>query len=442
MDPNVLYTINSGTWGQQHDLNITNTYGTSNKIANKNVPNSTIQDVQVSADGVWPSPAYSIALNAGLEDAYKDVVPPTSLGMQDYVLPASTFLSSGASSVPVRSTGDSTKTLWLAPSGTTSFAAGPTMTRTGGTATTISVPSSAGDYHLYVVDAQGNASAPSKSIVRRQQPWSYVDDKDPQLTYNTSWSNANDANDYNGSESYTSRAGDYVQYAFTGTGVRYISMKQPNMGKVDVYVDGSLVQSGIDAYAPSVTKQVPLFEKSGLAAGPHTIKVVCTGTKNTSASNTICALDAFATNPFPAANTSYKILNKNSGMAADVSGASTTDGASILQWNDSGAVNQHWQVSAAADGSFKIISQNSGKPMDVYGASTADGASVVQWTDNNGANQHWTFVTTGNGYYKIKNVNSGKVLAVSGSSTTAGAQLVQTTDNGADSQLWQIFQVS
>lgn len=297
LDPNVAFAINSGTWGKQHDLSITNTYGTVNKINDKNVPNSTIEDVRAYADGVWPSQAYSIAVNSGLEDAYKDIIPQSNLGLQDYALPASTFTGKGVSSIPVRTIGDASRTLWLAPSGTTTFAVGPTMTKAAGTATTITVPPTAGDYRLYVVDAQGIASAASKSLVR--QRWAYVDDKDSALTYSSGWSNWNDAQDFKGSENHTSRAGDYVQYSFTGSGVRYLSMKQPNMGKVDVYIDGTLAQAGIDAYASTVTKQTVLFEKTDLAAGPHTIKVVCTGTKNAASTSTVCALDAFASIHFP-----------------------------------------------------------------------------------------------------------------------------------------------
>ncbi|MEW2120563.1 RICIN domain-containing protein [Streptomyces sp. NPDC005474] len=435
LDQNVAYAINSGTWGRQHDLSLTNTYGTVNKIFDKNVPNSTIEDVHVYADGVWPSQAYGIAVNSGLEDAYKDIVPQSNLSLQDYALPASTFTGKGVSSLPVRTIGDATRTLWLAPSGTTTFAVGPTMTKAAGTATTISVPPTVGDYRLYVVDAQGNASAASKSLVR--QRWAYVDDKDPGLTYSSGWSNWNDAQDFKGSENYTSRAGDSVQYSFTGSGVRYVGMKQPNMGKADVYIDGTLAQSGIDAYASTVTKQVPLFEKTDLAAGPHTIKVVCTGTKNAASSNTVCALDAFASMPFPAKNAFYKVLNKSGGKAIDVSGGSTSAGASIIQWTDTGAQNQHWRWVAVGDGSYEIVNQNSGQLLDVTSGSTADGATIVQQPDNNGASQHWTLVANGNGYYKIKNVNSGKLLATS----TANAQLVQTTDTNADSQLWQAVNV-
>lgn len=437
VDKDLTSTIHSGTWGRQHDLKITDTYGTVNKIFSKSVPGSTIQDVRAYADNVWPSQAYAIAVGSGPEDAYQDIVPWSSLGRQDYALPASTFTGKGVSSVPVRSIGDGTRTLWLAPSGTTTFAVGPTMTKAAGTATAISVPPTVGDYRLYVVDAQGNASPASKSLVR--QRWAYVDDKDSPVTYSTGWSNWNDSQDFKGSERFASRAGDSVQYSFTGSAIRYISMKQPNMGKVDVYIDGTLAQAGIDAYAPTVTKQVVLFEKTDLAAGPHTIKVVCTGTKNASASNTVCALDAFASIAFPAKNAFYKVLNKNGGRAIDVSGGSTSAGANVIQWNDTGAQNQRWRWVAVGDGSYEIVNQNSGLLLDVTNGSGADGATIVQRADDNGASQHWTLVADGNGYYKIKNVNSGKLLAVSDS--TAGTQLVQTTDTNADSQLWRAVNV-
>ncbi|MBW8793787.1 MAG: RICIN domain-containing protein [Streptomyces sp.] len=410
-------------------------YGTVNKIFDRNVPNSTIQDVRGYADNVWPAQAYGIAVNAGLEEAYKNLLPAAVTAAQDYALPASTFAGTGVMTVPVRSPKDATKTLWLAPAGTTTFAAGPTMTSASGTSTSIRVPQTAGDYRLFVVDAQGNASPASKALVR--QRWNHVDDKAAGVTYSGTWSNWNDTKDMNGSEKFTNTAGNYAEFSFTGTGVRYLSMTQPNMGKVDVYLDGTLAQAGIDAYATTVTKQVPLFERTNLPAGPHTIKVVCTGTKNSAASSAVCALDAFASIQFPAKNANYKVVNKGSNKAVDVSGGSLTAGADIIQWTDSGAGNQNWRFVPVGDGSYEIVSRNSALLMDVSGASTADGATIVQSSDTNAANQHWTLTATGNGYYKIKNVNSGKVLDVS----SGGTQLAQTTDTNADSQLWKIVNV-
>ena len=167
VDKNITWLINSDDFGRKHDLSITQTYGPINKVSNKNLPNSTVQDILVSSDYVWPSQAYGIAVNSGLEDAYRNIIPQSNLSLPDYVLPASTFVGTGVTSIPVRSTGDASKTVWLAPSGTTSFAAGNTMTRASGTATSIAVPTSAGEYRLYVVDAQGNRSAESKSLVRQ-----------------------------------------------------------------------------------------------------------------------------------------------------------------------------------------------------------------------------------------------------------------------------------
>ncbi|WP_112263125.1 RICIN domain-containing protein [Lentzea terrae] len=439
LSPDTAYAINSGTWGRQHDLTIRNTYGTINKIANKNVPNSTIEDVRAYPDNVWPSAAYRITVNSGIEPAYRDILPGNGASSPDRVLPASTFNDTGASSVPIRSTGDATKTIWLAPPGTTSFTPGPTMTRASGTATTIAIPEQSRDYKLYVVDAQGNRSAESASVVR--QHWTHVDDKDARVTYTGTWNNWNDTQDFHGSESYTAQAGNSAEYTFTGTAVQYVSMTQPNMGKVDVYLDGTLVQSDIDAYAPSVTKQVALFRKTDLPVGSHTIKVVCKGTKNPAASSAVCALDAFSSVGF-APNGYYKIVNRNSGLAVDVSSGSTSDGASIIQWAYNNADNQNWKFEPVSEGVFEISCRRSGKLIDVYRASTADDAAVVQWTDKNDSNQRWQLVDAGNGYSKLRNANSGKVLAVSGSSTTAGGRIVQVTDTGANSQQWQIVRVN
>ncbi|MBB5803539.1 hypothetical protein F4560_003307 [Saccharothrix ecbatanensis] len=446
VDPNLRYTINSGNWGRQHDLKMTQIYGTVNKIFEKNVPNSTIEDVLAYENNVWPSAAYRIAAESGIEPAYRNILPGNRPVTPDHVLPASVFNDGRTSSIPIRSTGDASRTIWLAPAGTTTFAVGSTMTKAAGNATSIAIPEALGDYRLYVVDAQGNRSAESKSVVRQQ--WTRVDDKDTRVTYNAggTWSNWDDSRDFRGSESYTSRAGDHAEYTFTGTSVQYLGMKQSNMGKVDVYLDGTLVQSDIDAYSSTTTKQAVLFEKSDLSVATHTIKVVCKGTKNTASTGTVCAVDAFFSVGVGDPGASYKIVNKNSGKVADVVDASTSDGAKVHQWDYlwgyRSAANQQWSFGSAGVRDFEIASRRSGKLLDVSGASTADGATVIQWTDQNGANQRWQLVDGGNGYTKIKNVNSGKVLDVSEASTASGAQLVQNTDTSANSQLWQILRVN
>jgi hypothetical protein len=168
VDKNVTWLLNSDDFGRKHDLSVTQTYGPANKVSNKNLPNSTIHDILVSSDYVWPAAAYSIAVRSGLEDPYRGIIPQGNLSAPDYALPASTFVGGSGSPIPIRAVGDATKSIWLAPIGTTTFVAGATMTRTDGAATSIAVPATAGEYRLFVVDAQGVRSAESKSIVRQQ----------------------------------------------------------------------------------------------------------------------------------------------------------------------------------------------------------------------------------------------------------------------------------
>jgi hypothetical protein len=46
-------------------------------------------------------------------------------------------------------------------------------------------------------------------------------------------------------------------------------------------------------------------------------------------------------------------------------------------------------------GYYRFINRDSGKAIEVPGASTSDGANVVQYSDWNGANQQWQLVLVG-----------------------------------------------
>jgi hypothetical protein len=120
----------------------------------------------VVSDAVWPLAQYTIAAKSGIEDKYQSVIPSKVLPIQDYVFPASCAASPGAASIPIRSSGDSSKAVWFAPAGTTSFTAGGTMTKAAGDATSIAAPTTAGTYKLFVVDSQGKSLGESASLLR------------------------------------------------------------------------------------------------------------------------------------------------------------------------------------------------------------------------------------------------------------------------------------
>jgi hypothetical protein len=153
IDPGVTYTINAEDFGEKHDLTIRRTYATVNKMG-VTPPNSVIDPPTVVADAVWPAAQYNIALNSGIQDAYRSIIPSYVLAVQDYVFPASVAANSGTL-LNIRSSGDPANAVWFAPAGTTSFAEGPTMTRAAGNATSIYAPATAGTYKLFVLNAQG-----------------------------------------------------------------------------------------------------------------------------------------------------------------------------------------------------------------------------------------------------------------------------------------------
>jgi len=167
IDPGVKYTINSELYGNKHDLTILRTYATVNKMG-VTPPTSTIDPPVVVSDNVWPVTQYGYCLAAGVEEAYRSVIPSNLISTQDYVFPASCAISKGTATLKIRSSGNAANSVWLAPAGTTTFTAGATMTQATGTATTIAVPANTGSYKLIVVDSQGKKLGESAALLRVQ----------------------------------------------------------------------------------------------------------------------------------------------------------------------------------------------------------------------------------------------------------------------------------
>ncbi|GAB2602635.1 hypothetical protein GCM10027168_39630 [Streptomyces capparidis] len=138
---------------------------------------------------------------------------------------------------------------------------------------------------------------------------------------------------------------------------------------------------------------------------------------------------------------SYVLVSRHSGKAMSVSDASTSDGASIVQWSRDDRTAQQWQFVDSGDGHYRVKSVHSGKVLDIEGLSTADGANVIQWADSNAANQQFRVVDTDSGHVQLINRHSGKALDVWERSTADGARLSQYTDNDGPNQQWQLVRV-
>lgn len=89
----------------------------------------------------------------------------------------------------------------------------------------------------------------------------------------------------------TGTAGRTATFAFTGTGVDWVTLSAPGSGEAEIYIDGA-DKGSVDLYAASTHYQ-NVRRYSGLTATTHTIVVKVLGQKNASATGTTVAVDAF-----------------------------------------------------------------------------------------------------------------------------------------------------
>lgn len=155
------------------------------------------------------------------------------------------------------------------------------------------------------------------------------------------------------------------------------------------------------------------------------------------------ALDAFKDSAFNDLNTNstYKIVNRISGKALNVSGGSHESGAAIEQYTYYGWNSQKWKLISSGNGYYKIMNVGSGKVLDISKSSLQNGASNIQSNNNNGLNQQWKLIKTEDNYYKIQNRNSSKVLDIKASSKDECASSIQWEDNGGWNQMWILVEV-
>ena len=132
---------------------------------------------------------------------------------------------------------------------------------------------------------------------------------------------------------------------------------------------------------------------------------------------------------------SVRVKARHSGKCADVSGASTSDGAAIIQWTCHTGANQQWQFEDVG-GYFRLKANHSGKCMDLASQSSNDLVALVQATCGTGTSQQWTKEDMGGGYYRLRSRYSGKCADVTGASTSDGTAIIQYTCGTGTNQQW------
>jgi len=134
----------------------------------------------------------------------------------------------------------------------------------------------------------------------------------------------------------------------------------------------------------------------------------------------------------------FEISNVYSGLALDVNGGSTANGASIIQWGYSGGSNQLWNFIPTGGGYYQIRNAYSALDLNVAGASKSNGALMVQWQYGTQGNDQWLPVRNSDGSYVLLNRNSGLALDDPGFSTAQGTQLDQWGSNSGANQRFYV----
>nr|WP_190177197.1 beta-galactosidase [Streptomyces naganishii] len=148
------------------------------------------------------------------------------------------------------------------------------------------------------------------------------DDPDSALRYAGSWSHVADQSytggDYKHTESFSNKAGDSLTVPFDGTAIRWIGSKTDNHGFADVYLDGAKVATVDDSGGEN---QAVIFQKTGLPAGAHTLKIVVAGRHGSSSTDDFVAVDAIDVPTGDAAKeATYPVVPQQPGTAITLDG--------------------------------------------------------------------------------------------------------------------------
>ena len=117
-----------------------------------------------------------------------------------------------------------------------------------------------------------------------------VENEDYRIQYD-GWRGVKDSHANGGSYRLSNTAGDDVTFKFSGSSVKWVTRKGPDMGMALVTIDGAKKYT-ISLYNGSVVwKAQQNFSKLG--GGPHSLLLTVLADKNPASTNTYVAVDAF-----------------------------------------------------------------------------------------------------------------------------------------------------
>jgi predicted outer membrane repeat protein len=157
------------------------------------------------------------------------------------------------------------------------------------------------------IDGDGDGIAVCDVGSYEYVPQITVENDHPSVQYD-GWLGVQSANASGGSYRISKKINDKVTYKFTGTSVRWVTLKGPDQGKAQVTIDG-VSRGTFDLYSPTVQWQFVPKTFSGLANKAHTLVVKVLGTKNAKSKGVNVAVDAFIVGTVNQVTTEDKALS-------------------------------------------------------------------------------------------------------------------------------------
>ena len=136
-----------------------------------------------------------------------------------------------------------------------------------------------------------------------------------------------------------------------------------------------------------------------------------------------------------------KIVNAQSGLVLETTGASTAPAAILDQWQWNGGATQQWKVVPVGGGYSYLQNVGSGQVATLYNNTTSNGTLIDQWPWNGSIAEQWQILSQGSSYNEILNPYSGKALDDTGFSTTNGTPIQQWDWLYGLNQQWSLIPV-
>jgi hypothetical protein len=140
------------------------------------------------------------------------------------------------------------------------------------------------------------APVPSSSPSSSPTTAARVEQDDPAVVYDGSWSPHSKPIHSGGSAKLAMDAGSRADFRFSGTGVSWIGYRDAWSGIANVFVDG-VRKATVDTYSAADNAQATTYTVGGLARGTHIFTIQVTGTHSGASAGAWIWVDAFTVSP-------------------------------------------------------------------------------------------------------------------------------------------------